>query len=711
MYKKLLATLGILLLLLACPDSIQAQTDKEQPHQRVIIYMIDKLNLSDLDPDITPHLWYMQSKGGLGLLNTLSAGERTSKNVPCTISAGKLAVGSFNADLNFKAAEVVNYERAGDVFFRNTGFLPADHNVVVSSIEVIKKNNEKRGLGQPGKLGDELHAMGLKTAVIGNADLPGHYSRSGALIVMDSNGIVDNGLVGREMVRKSKNFPQSSNYDKILEAFRQFQAYDLILIQFGDLARLDNVGSMYSGQQLQVERKNRLIQIDACISQLQKELDSRDAVYVISPTPSYDAALQGELLTPIIIDQPGAKGVLTSYSTRREGIVSSISLKNSILHYFNPAVLDTIYASPANSIIDSLKHINQRVAFEYLNQAWMVTVHVALIFLLLLVALAARLKNIYPEIAEFLILFAVAMPLSLLLMGNFDVFSRWLFLLISLGLNLSLSLFCLLASRMGKTSALGILLLLTIGTIALDLVFDLGMLKQSILSYRIMSGSRYYGLGNEYMGVLIGSTVALSALVLQQAYSKRRLFIVALLFSLVVFLIAYPLFGINVGGSITACIGLGYTYMHYSKHKVNLTKVFWLVCGTIVLVSIMAVIDLKQPLEIQSHLGRNVSLIRDGGFSEILNIISRKVQMQLRVINYSVWGWVLLLLVLVFSYFVFRPASIIKRVKEQLPVIYSSLQGIIVAAIIAIIFNDSGITAAAVLALYFIALYLKYLLR
>lgn len=711
MYKKLLLFLGVLLLFLIWPHSVQAQTDKAHSPQRVIIYMIDKLNLSDLDPDTTPHLWHMQHKAGLGLLNTLSAGERTSKNVPCTISAGKLAVGSSNAQLNYKATEVVKSEKAGDIFFRNTGFLPTKDNVVVSSIEVIKKNNEKRDLGQPGKLGDELHALGLQTAVIGNADLPGRYSRNGALIVMDSNGIIDNGVVGKEMVRKPDHFPPCSNYENILQAFREFKSYDLVLIEFGDLSRLDNVNTMYSNEQLQAERKNRVGQIDRCIGKLQQELNSNDVVYVISPTPSQDAALRGELLTPLIIDKPGTAGILTSYSTRRDGIVSSISLKNSILHNFNPAILDTIYSHPANNVMADLKYLNQRVVFEYINQAWILTILVALILLLLILALIVGLKTAHTQITEFLLVCAVAIPLSLLLLSNFDIFNRWLFLLFSLVLNVLLSLFCLFISRMFKTSALSVLLLFTISTISLDLIFDLGMLKQSILSYRIMSGSRYYGLGNEYMGVLIGSTIAFSALVLQKAYSRPRLLLVAILFSLVIFLIAYPLFGINVGGSITACLGLGYTYLHYSKHRINLAKVFWLVLSTIALVSIMAVIDLKQPLEIQSHLGRSVNLIRAGGFNEILSIISRKVQMQLRVINYSIWGWVLLLLVVLSSYFVFRPASIVKKVKEQLPLIYSGLQGIIVAAIIAIIFNDSGITAAAVLSLYFVALSLKFLPR
>ena len=124
---------------------------------------------------------------------------------------------------------------------------------------------------------------------------------------------------------------------------------------------------------------------------------------------------------------------------------------------------------------------------------------------------------------------------------------------------------------------------------------------------------------------------------------------------------------------------------------------------------VMAIIDLKQPVEIQSHLGRSVNLILAGGWEEVLSIITRKVQMQLRVINYSIWGWVFLLLVLVSTYLVFRPANLIKKTQQQLPVIYGALQGITMAAVIAIIVNDSGITAAAVLALYFVALGLKFL--
>ena len=140
--RKILFTFLTILLVIFSLLSTQLQAEDKPVPKQVIIYMIDKLDLNDLSPEVTPNLWAIQNKAGLGLLNTLSAGERTSRNVTCTISAGKLALGSSNADLNFKANEIIQGEKAGDIFYRNTGIPPADHNIVINSIEVIKKNNE-----------------------------------------------------------------------------------------------------------------------------------------------------------------------------------------------------------------------------------------------------------------------------------------------------------------------------------------------------------------------------------------------------------------------------------------------------------------------------------------------------------------------------------------------------------------------------------------
>ena len=232
-----------------CAKPVQAaETERKPEPRRVIIYMIDKLSINDLSPKTTPYLWKLQEQGGIGLLNTITGGERTSKNGCCTISAGKLAVGSSNAHLNYEAGEVLEEELAADIFARNTGFVPEKDDILISSINVIEKNNSQRNLGQAGRLGDSIHALGLKTAVIGNSDRPGYPNRPGCLLLMDSRGIVDNGAIGPQMCRlggfNESLLPLQSDYDKMREQFSILRDdNDVILMEFGDLSRLE---SMYS---------------------------------------------------------------------------------------------------------------------------------------------------------------------------------------------------------------------------------------------------------------------------------------------------------------------------------------------------------------------------------------------------------------------------------------------------------------------------------
>ena len=52
------------------------------------------------------------------------------------------------------------------------------------------------------------------------------------------------------------------------------------------------------------------------------------------------------------------------------------------------------------------------------------------------------------------------------------------------------------------------------------------------------------------MGIFIGATISLAALYLHEKFSLKRLINVMILFAIVVILIAYPLFGINVGAQL-----------------------------------------------------------------------------------------------------------------------------------------------------------------
>ncbi|MDD2619495.1 MAG: hypothetical protein PHC92_02325, partial [Syntrophomonadaceae bacterium] len=534
------------LLLLHFTGLAPAAAEPVASSQPVVIFMIDKLNIDDLDPKSTPNLWALKDRGGIGLLNTLTGGERTSKNGCATISAGKLAVGSSKADQNFMGSELIQGEKAGDIFARNTGITPAADNALVSSIAVINKNNQALNLETPGQLGDELHAAGFSTAVIGNSDRPNYPSRPGSLILMDSKGIVDHAFIGEETVNHNQRmaFPAQSNYTQILESYRQLKSNELVLIEFGDLSRLESMYNFFAKSHYQKERKLILRQIDNCIAKINHELPSASCIYIISPSPSRNSFEPSALLTPLIIVKPGFTGTLTSYSTRHEGVVLSINLKNSILNSLNNSRPESIFSTPNNDSYQVLKNLNQREVFSYVNQTWLLTIIIGLIFLILMLGILQITQRRGCRISSLMLLFALSLPLSLLLIGIFDVFERQTFILFFLAINSGVAVLSLLLGKIVRINPIIPVLIATILVIACDLLLNNTLISNSMMSYRVISGARYYGLGNEYMGVLIGASISLATLIRHKTQKLKGQFFTAILFIAITFLIAYPRFGI-----------------------------------------------------------------------------------------------------------------------------------------------------------------------
>lgn len=700
-------------ILLAClffclgQQAIAAESSKK-PADKVIIYMIDNLSLNDITSQNTPYLWSLQNQGGIGLLNTITGGQRTIKNACATISAGNLAVGSNSSSQNYQADSIVNNEKVADVFFRNTGVLPNPENVVVTNIEVIHKNNLQRRLGKPGRLGDSLHSLGLTTAVVGNTDRFDIIDRPGALILMDSKGIVDRGVIEKQTGdggAPSKN-PYWADYRALIDQVKSVQDCDVILIEYGDLTRLEAMHPLFSTSAYNNERRIILSLIDDSIRDIDERFSTPNTCrYIISPSPSRNAYIPNALLTPVIIIKPeNNNGVLTSYSTRRDGIVLLTSLTNSILNCFNPSVKDPIYIAAHDKPYDYLKELNKRATFSYANQKLILTILISCLLLLILFTIITLLKNKSSLIIPKLLSLLLSLPLALLIMPIFPIFNPYLFAFTAIVLCCFLTLLVILLSRIVKTTPIMLMLLLTILTISVDLVLGLDLIANSIMSYQIISGARYYGLGNEYMGVFIGATISLAALYLNKKFHIKGLINVMLLFVMVVILIAYPLFGINVGGTITACIALGVTLISLYKNTFSYKDIICVIVGTVFVISVIALLDVNQPSELQSHLAKNIRIIADQGIGAILAIIIRKLEMHLEIISYKYLGWILLATLAGITLLLYKPNKFLTDIKNSFRYLYKGLEGIIIAAIIAVIFNDSGITAAATLSLYFVCL-------
>jgi len=112
--------------------------------------------------------------------------------------------------------------------------------------------------------------------------------------------------------------------------------------------------------------------------------------------------------------------------------------------------------------------------------------------------------------------------------------------------------------------------------------------------------------------------------------------------------------------------------------------------------------DMQRPVEMQTHIGRAANQIVAGGWQEILLIIKRKMAMNIKLIRYTIWSYVFMVIMLVVSLLLVRPVGAMQQLRQQHPYIFKGFIGIITAAFVALLVNDSGIVAASTTSIYLV---------
>ena len=124
--------------------------------------------------------------------------------------------------------------------------------------------------------------------------------------------------------------------------------------------------------------------------------------------------------------------------------------------------------------------------------------------------------------------------------------------------------------------------------ILIDTFMGSPLARTSILSYDPIVGARFYGIGNEFMGFLLGSTIIGTASLIDK-YRKHhklvKLFSIILLIVVLVTL-ALPSLGTNVGGTIAAFIGFGIYTILLFKEKITTKDITFI--GILLFVMLLA---------------------------------------------------------------------------------------------------------------------------
>jgi hypothetical protein len=706
---KTMAYIGqtAVLLVLVCCLFISPAGASPVNQGQVIMFIMDNINYDDIVQYGGVNLHGILENGALGLVNTNSGGSYIDANSYATIGAGSYAVSSPFGIYSGGYSDFYRHEPINIVYFRNTGKEMLEGNINNVDFPNLERANQR--LNRPikiGLLGSLLQIEGLKTAVIGNENTTLEETETrAALITMNDHGVTNYGRVDGSLLEKDPAGPfgLKTDYDFLFQAYEEIkEKADFIVIQSGDTYRLNKYH--YFSDERQSKIKGAIFQdMDLFLGKLLKTMDDQSLFLFVVPFPSSEDILQGRKLTPIIAhgrDVP--KGLVTSSTTKRDGLITNTDLAAEITNFFqvkrDPSMTghNFLYQGQERSL-EYIKNLEQVTVYNYKNRPGLVRAFIA--FIVVILSLSIVLINWWKNGLVYLKPFLTAImiiPTVFLVIPLFNVWDyfSFVFLLILLTTVTSIAMNIYFKDSL---SIIIVSLVSPVFLILLDTLLGNPLMKVSILGYDPIGGARFYGIGNEYMGFLLGATIIGSAALVDRYQQRRKYFkLVSVAIFLVVFLtLAMPFLGTNVGGAIAAFIGFGMASLLMFKQRIRKKDLAVLGILLLVFLFLLFIYDGMRGVETQSHIGQTSSLIQQSSPVVLFQIFKRKLLMNYKLIRYSTWTLALLTVIIVLALLFRWPLGILKEIFRRHSYLYFGFIAGLVGTVAAFIFNDSGVVAAA----------------
>ncbi|MCD5413865.1 MAG: hypothetical protein LR001_02530 [Clostridiales bacterium] len=297
-------------------------------------------------------------------------------------------------------------------------------------------------------------------------------------------------------------------------------------------------------------------------------------------------------------------------------------------------------------------------------------------------------------------IFTIVGLLLLPLLGMLSIFSIYVWLFV-FSLVASVTLYTVFCKKPLET------ILYASSTVTLLLIADiltgLGLTTNSILGYVLIIGARYYGIGNEFSGILIAATLIVATSFLEALKKTnnsnsqaraRGMLVVVVLFVIVVITLGFPSFGANVGATITACSAFLYVVFKLNNVEMNVKTIFLIFLLTALGIGIFLCFDYFV-LDRRSHLAASFEHILLNGLQVAYQIIRRKIATNLRIIGITVWSRLLLIALLIMGVLLYRPMGVARNILTKYPYMAIGWSGILVSCVVGFMFNDSGVVIAS----------------
>ena len=558
-----------------------------------------------------------------------------------------------------------------------------------------------------GRMADTLRRAGVRTALIGDADGDDTGVYRPALLFFPSPNLVLDGTVPAPTSPGGKREDPAHLWAATQTAL---QTCGLVVVHFGDFARAEreNQQNFLLPTVYQAHRKRALEALDRYLGLVRGGFQG--TVFLVVPTPPLMSDGSWNQLTPFLAGGRAKQAALArSDTTQTDGLIAARDIAPSILTALE--IIPPLQMTGANIAAvpfgkNALGPLRRMDRLTRLNQEaqnpifWTVGFGAAfLVFGALGLYLTGHVNERTGPWVRYGLRIVSVWPLALLVAPLLNVQTVPVYFCAFIGLT------CLLALLPSPE----IICVLTALTLVGDGLTGTRLVSNSALSEYALSGIRFYGIGNEYMGMLIAGALLMCAVppapnsggvrlgnsLPGSPLTPPELGIGGLIlwFSLVTFVLSFPSFGAKAGGAITATAAFVIAWRRIVGLNINWKHLIGSVAAGFALVFFWGLLSHVLHLR-RTHLETAVGALGDGRFGYILGVSLRKIGLAARVVLHP--GTLLglaafALLWLTARRFLWRQiAGYLVRHPRFAAIWSAGLWGCLVA----VLFNDSGIVAA-----------------
>jgi len=615
----------------------------------VILILCEGLTLDDLENPRNPALQEFAKNGRVALMSAPVAGRKTDTAAMLPIATGTLAPAEESDEEVFQVREKHPEGDLGlDVYRRRTGL-----DLTLSSVDQALPYAEpavhlgiasltRRGLAN--KVLGTAVGSSIRIAVAGNADTD-RLGRRAGLVGINPRGIVGMANLGRECLEIDTAAPYGhSDNPRKLAAWAFFLAEsDLVVIHLGDMARAESARSNLSGQFDQA-RNQAVISLNVLIeslNQIARERRISPSALLVSTRPPFTESGSWNRLSVAVsgrLNGGPTAGLLMSATTRTPGLISNLDIAPTLLSWLKVPRPAPMTGHPITETRGSMIDLRQMDALTRANADGIVPIFVVLGIIAAFSGfgglLAVRLGRT-ASVASSLMLVLSNFPLAMLLVVLLHPKS-----VLELGaytgiLMLGLALLEHFTARIvhqrqpNLSVPHGTILALaafTVLTIVIDTLLGQYLIKFSLFSSYQVNGIRFYGIGNEYMGVLVGMALLLTF------HGGFRPTAAVAMFGAATLVLGLPSLGADAGGLVAALVAFGIGFLILAGRKADWRHAAAFAILGFLAAFLLAFIDRAISGAEASHLGGAIQSASAQGSGALLEIIQRKARMNLTIL-------------------------------------------------------------------------------